>query len=128
MPKEPPTAAQVVVASEHYNRIARLLEQQHAGDARARTCRTGSSTTRSTPSTSSPRFPAPIKADEVVMLGAHFDSWHAGTGATDNAAGSAVMMEAMRILKATGLRMRRTVRLGALDGRGAGPARLARRT
>ena len=39
------------------------------------------------------------KADEVVMLGAHFDSWHTGTGATDNAAGSAVMLEAMRILK-----------------------------
>ena len=45
------------------------------------------------------------------MLGAHFDSWHSGTGATDNAAGSAAMMEAMRILKATGLRLRRTVRL-----------------
>ena len=50
------------------------------------------------------------------MLGAHFDSWHAGTGATDNAAGSAVMMEAMRILKATGLRMRRTVRLALWTG------------
>ena len=45
------------------------------------------------------------------MLGAHFDSWHAGTGATDNAAGSAVMMEAMRILKTTGLKPRRTVRI-----------------
>ena len=50
------------------------------------------------------------------MLGAHFDSWHAGTGATDNAAGSAVMMEAMRILKATGLRLRRTVRLALWTG------------
>ena len=49
------------------------------------------------------------------MLGAHFDSWHGGTGATDNGAGSAVMMEAMRILKATGLKMRRTVRVGAVD-------------
>ena len=44
-------------------------------------------------------------AGEIVMLGAHFDSWHGGTGATDNAAGSAVMLEAMRILKATGLKM-----------------------
>ena len=43
------------------------------------------------------RFRESDKADEVVMLGAHFDSWHAGSGATDNAAGSAVMMEAMRI-------------------------------
>ena len=55
-------------------------------------------------------------ADEVVMLGAHFDSWQAGTGATDNAAGSAVMMEAMRILKATGLPLRRTVRIGLWTG------------
>lgn len=54
--------------------------------------------------------------DEVVMLGAHFDSWHSGTGATDNAAGSAVMLEAMRILKATGLPMRRTVRLALWTG------------
>src|SRR5256885_5704298 len=50
------------------------------------------------------------------MLGAHLDSWHSGIGATDNAAGSAVVMEAMRILKATGLRLRRTVRLGLWTG------------
>jgi Zn-dependent M28 family amino/carboxypeptidase len=50
------------------------------------------------------------------MLGAHFDSWDSGTGATDNAAGSAVMMEAMRILKTTGLRLRRTVRLALWTG------------
>jgi Zn-dependent M28 family amino/carboxypeptidase len=50
------------------------------------------------------------------MLGAHFDSWHTGTGATDNAAGSAVMLEAMRILKATGVRLRRTVRLALWTG------------
>jgi hypothetical protein len=56
------------------------------------------------------------KADEVVMLGAHFDSWHASTGATDNAAGSAAMMEAMRILKSTGVRLRRTVRIGLWSG------------
>ena len=56
------------------------------------------------------------KADEVVMLGAHFDSWHTGTGATDNAAGSAVMMEAMRILKTTGVKLRRTVRIGLWSG------------
>jgi len=56
------------------------------------------------------------KADEVVMVGAHFDSWHTGTGATDNAAGSAIMMEAMRILKATGLPMRRTVRIALWTG------------
>lgn len=54
--------------------------------------------------------------DEVVMLGAHFDSWHTGSGATDNAAGSAVMLEALRILKASGLPLRRTVRLALWTG------------
>jgi hypothetical protein len=48
---------------------------------------------------------------EVVMLGGHLDSWHAATGATDNAAGCAVMMEAVRILKATGVQPRRTIRI-----------------
>jgi Zn-dependent M28 family amino/carboxypeptidase len=61
-------------------------------------------------------IPGTDKAAELVMLGAHFDSWHGGTGATDNAAGSAVMMEAMRILKQSGLRLRRTVRLGLWGG------------
>ena len=56
------------------------------------------------------------KAEEVVMLGAHFDSWHASTGATDNAAGSAAMLEAMRILKVSGVKLRRTVRIGLWTG------------
>lgn len=49
--------------------------------------------------------------DQLVMIGGHFDSWHGGTGATDNAAGSAVMMEAMRILKTIGFKPKRTIRL-----------------
>lgn len=61
-------------------------------------------------------IPGTDKADEVVMIGGHFDSWHSGTGATDNGAGSGVMLEAMRILKASGLKMRRTVRLGLWTG------------
>jgi hypothetical protein len=56
------------------------------------------------------------KADEIVMLGAHFDSWHASTGATDNAAGSAAMLEAMRLLKVSGVKLRRTVRIGLWNG------------
>ncbi len=56
------------------------------------------------------------KADEVVMLGGHFDSWQSGTGATDNGAGSAVMLEAIRILKTSGLKMRRTVRIALWTG------------
>lgn len=54
--------------------------------------------------------------DEAVMLGAHFDSWHGGTGATDNAAGSAVMMEAVRVLKALKMPMDRTVRIALWGG------------
>jgi hypothetical protein len=61
-------------------------------------------------------IPGTDKADELVMLGAHFDSWHASTGATDNAAGSAAMMEAMRILKQSGVTLRRTVRIGLWTG------------
>jgi Zn-dependent M28 family amino/carboxypeptidase len=54
----------------------------------------------------------PSLKEEIVMLGAHLDSWQAGTGATDNASGSAVMLEAMRILKALGVQPRRTIRIG----------------
>jgi Zn-dependent M28 family amino/carboxypeptidase len=54
----------------------------------------------------------PLLKDEVVMIGAHLDSWQAGTGATDNAAGSSVMMEAMRILKTIGVNPKRTIRIG----------------
>ncbi len=54
----------------------------------------------------------PLLKDEVVMIGAHLDSWQSGTGATDNASGSAVMIEAMRIIKAVGIAPRRTIRIG----------------
>jgi Zn-dependent M28 family amino/carboxypeptidase len=54
--------------------------------------------------------------DEVVMLGAHMDSWHSGTGATDNAAGCAVVMEAVRIIQALGLKPRRTIRIALWSG------------
>jgi hypothetical protein len=54
----------------------------------------------------------PTLKDEVVMIGAHLDSWQAGTGATDNASGSAVMMEAMRIIKTLGIQPKRTIRIG----------------
>ena len=61
-------------------------------------------------------IPGGDKAAEVVMVGAHLDSWHGGTGATDNGAGTVVMMEAVRILKTLGLPMRRTVRIGLWSG------------
>jgi carboxypeptidase Q len=58
----------------------------------------------------------PKMKDEVVMIGGHLDSWHAGTGATDNGSGCAVMMEVMRILKSLDLKPRRTVRIGLWSG------------
>jgi hypothetical protein len=106
-----------VVAREHYGRIARLLEKNipvklefnlqtvfHAEDT------TGYNVVAEIPGTD------PRLKDEVVMIGGHLDSWHAGTGATDNAAGCAVMMEAARILKAIGARPRRTIRVALWSG------------
>ena len=58
----------------------------------------------------------PALKDQLVMLGAHLDSWHSGTGATDNAAGSAVMMEAVRILEALKVKPRRTIRIALWSG------------
>jgi Zn-dependent M28 family amino/carboxypeptidase len=61
-------------------------------------------------------IPGSDKKDEVVMLGGHLDSWHSATGATDNAIGCAVMMEAARILKAIGVKPRRTIRVALWSG------------
>jgi Zn-dependent M28 family amino/carboxypeptidase len=61
-------------------------------------------------------IPGTDKRDEVIMLGGHLDSWHAATGATDNAIGCAVMMEAARILKALGIQPRRTIRVALWSG------------
>ena len=61
-------------------------------------------------------IPGTSKANELVMVGGHFDSWHMGTGATDNGAGSAIAMEVMRILKASDLKMDRTVRMALWGG------------
>lgn len=61
-------------------------------------------------------IPGSDKADEVIMLGGHLDSWHAATGATDNAIGCAIMMEAARLLKTLGVRPRRTIRVALWSG------------
>jgi Zn-dependent M28 family amino/carboxypeptidase len=61
-------------------------------------------------------IPGTSRKDEIVMVGAHLDSWHSGTGATDNAAGSAVMIEAMRILKTLDLKFPRTIRMALWGG------------
>ncbi len=113
-PKEP-NLPRVTVAIEHYGRIVRTLEKNIAVtiemDIQNQFYEQDLNSFNITA-----EIPGTDQADEVVMLGAHFDSWHSGTGATDNAAGSAVMLEVMRILKAAGLPMRRTVRLGLWTG------------
>jgi len=114
-PGAAPVPAQIVMSAEHYGRIWRMLEKKVP--VRIETDIQNKFYDDDPNSFNiMAEIPGTDKADEVVMLGAHFDSWHTGTGATDNAAGAAVMMEAMRILKATGLKMRRTVRLGLWTG------------
>lgn len=114
-PKGPPQPAQVTLAVEQYGRIWRTLEKKIpvtlTMDIDNRFFDQDLNAFNIVG-----ELPGTDKADELVMLGAHFDSWHTGTGATDNAAGSAVMLEAMRILKSSGVRLRRTVRLGLWGG------------
>src|SRR3954471_5390090 len=105
---------QIAIPAEQYGRMARMLARNVPVTIEA--------DIKNTYTPNPPMFnivgeiPGTDKADELVMLGAHFDSWHASTGATDNAAGSAAMMEAMRILKQSGVRLRRTVRIGLWTG------------
>jgi len=108
----PPT---LVVTAEQYNRIARLLE--HKDNVRVRVNLKATIGDRDVDGLNIVgEIPGGAKKDEVVMIGAHFDSWHSGTGATDNGAGSAVMIEAMRILKALNVKLDRTVRIGLWSG------------
>ncbi|MBF5041838.1 M20/M25/M40 family metallo-hydrolase [Aggregicoccus sp. 17bor-14] len=112
---EPLGVPSVGLAPEHYGRLARLLDKgvdvQLELDLKA-TFHTQDLSAYNTLA----ELPGTDKKGEVVMLGAHMDSWHTGTGATDNAAGVAVMMEAMRILKAVGVAPKRTVRVALWSG------------
>jgi Zn-dependent M28 family amino/carboxypeptidase len=100
---------------EHYGRVARMLEKGVPVTIQADIQNRFYDDDLNTFNVVA-EIPGTDKATELVMLGGHFDSWHGGTGATDNAAGSAVMMEAVRILKATGLPLRRTVRIALWTG------------
>ena len=108
---------QMTMATEDYNRIVRMIQQgvkpqmtveidaqYHDADLM------GYNTIAEIPGTD------PKLKDEVVMVGAHLDSWHASTGATDNAAGSAVVMEAARIIQSLNLKPRRTIRVALWSG------------
>jgi hypothetical protein len=114
-PKDPVHPPEVVLAIEQYGRIVRTLEKKIPVTLQMDIANTFYDADQNAFNVLA-EIPGTDKADEVVMIGAHFDSWHSGTGATDNAAGSAVMMEAMRILKTSGVRLRRTVRIGLWGG------------
>ncbi len=108
---------QMVVATEDYNRMVRMIQQ---GVKPKMTVNIQSqyydedqmayNTVAEIPGSD------PTLKSELVMLGGHIDSWHAGTGATDNGAGVAVAMEAARIIIASGLKPRRTIRVGLWSG------------
>ena len=106
---------QLVMAIEHYNRIARLIDRKIDVEVELDIRATYYDADPMAYNTVA-EIPGTDKKDEIVMCGAHLDSWHSGTGATDNAAGSAVMMEAVRILKAAGLQPRRTIRVALWTG------------
>ncbi len=111
----PPGVPGLVMAVEPYERLRRLIDAGETVeveiDVEARFERDSTLAWNTLA-----ELPGSDKSGEVVMAGAHLDSWHAGTGATDNAAGSAVVMEALRILKAIGVKPRRTIRVGLWSG------------
>ncbi|MBI4873242.1 MAG: M20/M25/M40 family metallo-hydrolase [Acidobacteria bacterium] len=117
--KDPVPPPGIAIAPEHYNRLYRLLdkkvpvklelEMQVKLDESSLDCFNILA-----------EIPGSDKKDEVVMLGGHFDTWHGGTGATDNSSGVSVAMEAARILKTLKLPLSRTVRLGFWAGEEAG--------
>ena len=105
-----------VISREHYGRIMRMIDKKVpvtislSVAAQFTDNVEGINIVAELPGTD------PALKDEVVMLGGHFDSWHSATGATDNGAGSAAAMEAIRILEAIGVKPRRTIRLALWTG------------
>ena len=114
-PGETTTIPQLTMALEHWTRIARLLQQKKDVSLELNVTNTFYDEDPMQYDTIA-EIPGTDKKDELVMLGAHLDSWHAGTGATDNGAGTIVMMEAVRILKALDIHPRRTIRIGLWSG------------
>jgi len=111
----PKVTPQVVLAIEHYNRIVRMIQ---AGEPVKMTVDLSVAWQDADPNgyNTIAEIPGTDLKDEIVMLGAHMDSWHSGTGATDNAAGCAVAMEAVRIIQTLGLKPRRTIRIALWTG------------
>ena len=105
---------QISVATEDYNRIVRMIDkgQKVTVEVTLEAAMTKADSAFNIVA----EIPGTDLKDEVVMIGGHFDSWHAGTGATDNATGTAVCMEAVRIIQKLGLKPRRTIRIGLWGG------------
>lgn len=112
--KDPVPPPMFTVTPEHYNRIARLIEKKIPVKMEVNI------KAEFVPAVDGfnviAEIPGTDKSDEVVMVGAHLDSWHGATGATDNAAGCASALEAVRVLMATGLKPRRTIRIALWGG------------
>lgn len=113
---EPVGVPELAVAAEHYNPLMRALDRKEVVRLRINVDAEFTSETNDPGYNTLAEIPGSGKGDELVIIGAHMDSWHAGTGAADNAAGVAVMMEAMRILKAVGAKPRRTIRVALWSG------------
>ncbi|MBD9367605.1 M20/M25/M40 family metallo-hydrolase [Xanthomonas sp. XNM01] len=113
---EPVGVTELVVAAEHYNQLVRAVERKQ--DVRLRVNVDARFTSDADlPATNVfAELPGTSKANELVIIGAHLDSWHTGTGASDNGAGVVVMMEAMRILKTIGVKPKRTIRIALWGG------------
>ena len=106
---------QIVLATEQYNRLARMIKAGEKVRMQVSLAVQFSKDEVMGYNTIA-EIPGSDKADEVVMVGGHMDSWHSGTGATDNGAGVAAAMEAVRIIQALGLKPRRTIRVALWSG------------
>jgi len=105
----------IVMSNEDYGRITRILADGTAVTLEFNVVNRVYPEGKTSYNTVA-EIPGTDKADEVIMLGGHLDSWHAATGATDNAIGCAIMMEAARILKTLGVKPRRTIRVALWSG------------
>jgi acetylornithine deacetylase/succinyl-diaminopimelate desuccinylase-like protein len=112
---EPAGVPSLVMSIEHYGRIMRLMERDVPVELEVEV-KTKFYDDDPMAYNTVAEIPGTDKKDEIVMLGGHLDSWHSGTGATDNACGVAVAMEAVRILKSLGVKPRRTIRIALWSG------------
>ena len=114
-PGEPIGVPSLVMSAEHYGRVARLLADKVDVELEIDVRNTWYDD-ENTQYNVLAELPGTDKNPELVMIGAHLDSWHSGTGATDNGAGVVAVMEAMRILKAIDAKPKRTIRIALWTG------------